>query len=156
MAVFRRFYRMRPLSAVLLCLPGALLCLWYAWNAYSSLDRYRRSTGKEVALTLEDFQISLFDVLRRDLRRMLMPPAPEGGKIERFNFHISSANMDTLIEGKEKESKRPYVSARLERGNALLDLELRLRGQQPWHVLGKKKSLKGKSLKRSMLSDLMV
>ena len=157
MAVFRRFYRMRPLSAVLLCLPGVLICLWYAWTAYASFDRYRRCVGDdEVSFSLEDFQIQLFDLLRRDLRRMLMASPPGGEKIPRFNFHISSANMDALIEGKEKESKRPYVSARLERGNALLDLEMRLRGQQPWHVLGKKKSLKIKLPKGDLLDGHRV
>jgi len=147
---------MRPLSAVLLCLPGALLCLWYAWNAYASFDRYRRCVGDEVSFSLEDFHLQLFDLLRRDLRRMLMPAPPDGEKIPRFNFHISSANMDALIAGKEKESKRPYVAARLERDNTLLDLELRLRGQQPWHVLGKKKSLKVRLPKGELLDGHRV
>lgn len=152
MAVFRRFYRIRPLSAVLLCLPGALLCLWYAWNAYANFDRYRRSTGKETSLTVEDFHIQLFDVLRRDLRRLLMPSTPDRSRIERFQFHMSSAQMDALEAGAQLESKRPYVSAKLERNAALMDLELRLRGQQHWHLLGKKKSMKIR-LPRGVLLD---
>jgi len=147
---------MRPLSALLLCLPGVLLCLWYAWNAYASFDRYRRCEGEKVSFSLEDFHIHLFDLLRRDLRRMLMPPPPSGEKTPRFNFHISSGNMDALVASKEKESKRPYFSARLERGNALLDLKLRLRGHRPWHVLGKKKSLKIKLPKGSLLDGHRV
>ena len=133
---------MRPLAAVLLCLPGVLLCLWYAWHAYASLDRYKRGQRGEVSLTAEDFHISLFDVLRRDLRRFLMQSPPDRSKIERFQFHMSSAQMDALEEGAKLESKRPYVSAKLERGAELMDLELRLRGQQHWHLLGKKKSMK--------------
>jgi hypothetical protein len=156
LAVFRRFYRVRPLSALLLCLPGVLLCLWYAWNAYASFDRYRRSTGEEISLTLEDFHIQLFDGLRRDLRRFLMPSPPDRSKIERFTFHMSSAEMDALQAGAKLESKRPYVSAQLERNAVLQDLELRLRGQQHWHLLGKQKSLKVRLPKGALLDGHRV
>ena len=156
MAVFRRFYRIRPLSAVLLCLPGVLLCLWYAWNAYADFDRYSRSAGEDLSLTAEDFHISLFDVLRRDLRRFLMPSPPDRSKLERFQFHMSSAQLDALEEGAKLESKRPYVSAKLERGAELMDLELRLRGQQHWHLLGKKKSMKIRLPKGALLDGHRV
>jgi hypothetical protein len=144
------------LSALLLCLPGVLLCLWYAWNAYASFDRYRRSTGEEISLTLEDFHIQLFDGLRRDLRRFLMPSPPDRSKIERFTFHMSSAEMDALQAGAKLESKRPYVSAQLERNAVLQDLELRLRGQQHWHLLGKQKSLKVRLPKGALLDGHRV
>jgi hypothetical protein len=156
LAVFRRFYRIRPLSALLLCLPGFLLCLWYAWHAYASLDRYRRGQKREVSLTLEDFHISLFDVLRRDLQRFLMPSPPDRSKLERFQFHMSSAQMDALEDGAKLESKRPYVSAQLERGAELMDLELRLRGQRHWHLLGKKKSMKIRLPKGTLLDGHRV
>ncbi len=156
MAVFRRFYRIRPLSALLLCLPGALLCLWYAWNAYASFDRYRRSAGEEISLTLEDFHIQLFDVLRRDLRRLLMSSPPDKPKIERFTFHMSSAELDALQAGAKLESKRPYVSAKLKRNAVMQDLELRLRGRQHWHLLGEKKSLKVRLPKGALLDGQRV
>ena len=75
--IFRRLYRMRKLSSLVLCLPGFLLGMWYAWSAFAQFDQYRRSTGKDVALTLDGFQLQLFDVLRKDLRRMVLKPAPE-------------------------------------------------------------------------------
>ncbi len=141
-SVFRRFYRARPLSAALLCLPGLLLCLWYGWSAFARFDRYRRATGDEVPLTLEDLHIQLFDILRRDLRRISMPPAPESTAVQHLSLHISSKNFQALVRGAEREAQRPYVSARLERDRTLQPLELRLRGQRHWHVMPRQKSLK--------------
>jgi CotH protein len=153
---FRRIYRVRFLTAFFVCLPGILLCAWYAWSAFAEFDRYLRSYGKKQVFTIEDFQTQLFDVLRRDLRRFLMPPAPTPSKLEHFRFHLSSKNFDALLAGAEKESKRPYVPARLEKDGQLVKLELRLRGQQHWHILGKKKSFKVRLPKGSLVDGHRV
>jgi len=154
--VFRRFYRVRPLSALLLCLPGILLCLWYAWCAFARFDRYRRHTGAEVALTLEDFHIQLFDVLRRDLRRMGMSPPPEPPAVKRITLHMSSQAIDTLRRGADREAKRKYAPARLVGSDGIHEVEVRLRGNQHWHLLGRQKSMKLKLERGDLFEGLRV
>jgi hypothetical protein len=149
---FWRLYRVRALSAVFLCLPAVLLCAWYGWNAFSRFDRYRRYVEQSVPFTAEEFHIQLFDLLRRDLANTLMGSAPARSKIARFRFRIGSRNMDVLLQSRELETRRPYVSARLERGRSLQPLQMRLRGQRHWHLLTRKKSLKVK-LPRGALLD---
>ncbi|MCP4679363.1 MAG: hypothetical protein GY854_28510 [Deltaproteobacteria bacterium] len=140
--VFRRFYLLRSLSAVLLCLPGILLCLWYSWEAYASFDRYNRMTDAEATFNIEEFHLQLFDVVRRDMRRMFMPPPPSQSRLKKFAFHISHENLTKLYAGAQMDSGRPYIQAKLEQGGKLIPLELRLRGQRHWHNLGRQKSLK--------------
>ncbi len=156
MGVFRRIYRVRPLAAALLCLPGILLSGWYGWKAYASFDRYRRIVDAKVPLTVEDFQMQLHDVLRRDLRRMTMPSQPEPSRIQHFAFHMKSGDMAKLLAGAQLEQQRPYVPAELERGGKLQPLRMRLRGQQHWHLLGKQKSLKVKLPKKELLDGYRV
>lgn len=156
MGVFRRFYRVRRLSALLLCLPGILLCLWYAWKAYARFDRYRRHAGAEVALTLEDFHIQLFDVLRRDLRRMGMPPPPAPPAVERITLRMSSQALDTLRRGADREAKRKYAPARLVAPDGIHEVEVRLRGNRHWHLLGRQKSMKIRLEKGDLFEGLRV
>jgi hypothetical protein len=149
--VFRSIYRVRPLSAAILCLPGILLCLWYGWSAFAGFDRYSRAAGREVAFTAEEFHIQLFDILRRDLRRMLMAPPPDPSLLELFSFQLGSDNMSRLLGGAEQEAGRTYVRARLQRGATVQPLEIRLRGQRPWHLNARQKSLKIRLPKGSLL-----
>ena len=46
MNVPRRIYRMRPLTALVLCLPATLIALWYSWNAYERFATARRVEGE--------------------------------------------------------------------------------------------------------------
>ncbi|MBW2704386.1 MAG: CotH kinase family protein, partial [Deltaproteobacteria bacterium] len=139
---FRRIYRLRFLSAFLLCLPGICLALWYAWTAFANFDRYRRAAGEDRSLTQEDFHIQLFDLLGRDLRRMGMKDVPNKSRVPHLSLHLAAKDMDTLLKGAEQESKRPYADAMLERRGQVQKIKIRLRGSQHWHLLGAKKSYK--------------
>ncbi|HUT78412.1 MAG TPA: CotH kinase family protein [Polyangia bacterium] len=138
----RRLYRMRPLTAALLCLPGLLLCGWYAWKAFSGLDGYRRFTDPERSLALEDFQISLHDALTADLRRLTMPPSPEPSRLERLVLRMGSDAVDALFGDPARADAAGYVKAELETGGKLQEVEVRVRGTQHWNVLGQQRSLK--------------
>jgi hypothetical protein len=155
LGLFRRIYRVRPISALLICLPVTLLLLWYAWKAYASFDSYRRFTKEDIPLTPEGFHIQLFDKLHHDFRRLSMPGLPSPSQIERFDFHLKGRNMEALLNATNRES-RPYVSAELEYDNTAQDISIRLRGQKHWHLLGKKKSLKIKLPKGSLLKGHRV
>ena len=140
MGPFRRLYRVRPLTAAMLCLPGLLLCAWYSWKAFSSFDSYRRLADPEVELTAADFRLALHDGVSRDLRRMTLAPAPERSKIERFDLRMSSDAWGALY-GDAGRSRR-YVPAELDLGSELQPVEVRLRGSKHWHVAGQQRSLK--------------
>ncbi|MBN1654738.1 MAG: CotH kinase family protein [Deltaproteobacteria bacterium] len=139
---FRRIYLVRPLSTLFLCLPGIALCSWYAFSAYSRFDSYRRLADDKVTLTVEDFQLSLYDVLQQDLRRIFIASPPDPPTLEVFAFHIRSEELGALFRGSELEDQRPYVAAKLERDGALQPVEIRLRGQRHWNLLGKQKTVK--------------
>jgi hypothetical protein len=139
---FRRLYRLRPLTAALLCLPGLLLCAWYGWKAFSSFDTYRRFADPERELTLDAFHLAMHDEVTRDLRRMTMPAAPKRSRLERFAFHVSSDGLDELYGDRSPDQLRPYVAAELETDSKLQPVEIRLRGSRHWNVLGEQRSLK--------------
>lgn len=141
-AVFRRFYLLRWRAAVLLCLPGVLLASWYAFGAFARFDLYRRAEHAAAPLTLELFQLELFDVLRQDLRHVWLAPPPSPPRIERFMFRIDRADWEALKASRDRE-EREYVTADLVRkGGGRLRVDVRLLGQRPWHVLYKQMSLK--------------
>ncbi len=159
-SVLRRFYLVRPLAAVLLCLPGILLVVWYSWEAYSSFSRYRWVTGEEAVLTVEDFHLQLHDTLKKDYRRIWMPTRPKNSKLPEFSFHISPGNLSKLYEGAELDSGRPYVPTELEDNGKLVKAEIRLRGSRHWHNLGRQKSIKvrlpkGKLIRGSRVFSLI-
>lgn len=138
----RRLYRLRPLAAMWLSLPFLLLCAWYGWRAFSELDAYRRMEAKPPKWTLELFQLQLYDVLRRDLQGVKMPREGPKSKLPTFQLNIDKENLQTLYLGGEEEEQREYAEARLEYDGNVEKVEVRLRGQRHWHLLGAKKSLK--------------
>jgi hypothetical protein len=142
MSPLRRLYRVRPLPATLLCLPGLLLCAWYGWLAFSNLDGYRRFVEPGRPLEAAEFQIALHDVVAADLRRLTMPPPPEPSRLEHFAFHMSSDDVDALFGDPGRALERGYVKAELEIGGRPREVEVRVRGSQHWHVLGRQRSLK--------------
>jgi CotH kinase protein len=144
------------MSALLLCLPGILLCLWYSWEAYASFDRYRRMVDNEVEFSFEEFQLQLFDVLSRDLRRIQMSSPPDPSKLNRFDLHISKQNLAKLYEGSSIDSGRPYIMGKIERKGKLIDMEVRLRGQRHWHNLGRQKSLKIRLPKGKLINGYRI
>lgn len=154
--ILRRIYRVRPLSASILCLPSVLIALWYAWNAHERFDTARRIEGDAPPLTLETYQILLHDLLTRDLRRMTMGPPPDPSRLDLFTFHIDREQMDRLERGRERSSGRKYAKARLEYGDLTHPVEVRLRGQRYWHLGVEQKSLKVKLAKGDLLDDHRV
>jgi hypothetical protein len=144
MTPWRRVYRVRPWPATVLALPLVLLAAWYGWRAYASLDAYRSATAPEHALSLEEYHLSLHDVLDHDLRRFGMPGPPRKARIPHLKLHLSNANLAALEKGALKPEKRPYVNARLVRGASEVKVKVHLRGAQPWHWLNPQKSLKMK------------
>jgi len=142
MNVTRRIYRMRPLTALVLCLPATLIALWYSWNAYERFATARRVEGERVPLTLELFQLHLYDLLARDARRVTLEPPPAKSSLETFEFQIDQEGVDTLERGRSRVTGRDYASAKLLVRGQLEKVELRLRGQRYWHMGTEQKSLK--------------
>ncbi|MBN2496040.1 MAG: CotH kinase family protein [Deltaproteobacteria bacterium] len=140
----RRIWRMRPLSAALLCLPAVLLCAWYAWDAWAGFDRFRNSLAPARSLDLELFQLFVHDSLRRDWRRFTMAEPPSRKRLQRLAFQLDAKAFGDLLQGASLKKERPYVNAQLLRGQALVPVKMHLRGQMPWHLMGPKKSLKVK------------
>jgi CotH protein len=143
-SVFRRVYRARPLHSFLMCLPGAMLVVWYAWSSYAQVDRYRRAVHEQAPLTLETLHIALYDQLQSDIRRMLMDPPPDPSSLYTYRLRVNRNDWDALVDSSSVENDRPYVDAELEHDGRLLDAEVRLRGNRHWHVGGAQKSLKVK------------
>lgn len=142
MSAARRIYRMRPLTALVLCLPALLIVLWYSWNAYERFAVARRIEKERVPLTLELFQLHLYDLLSRDARRMRLEPPPVQSSLETFAFRIDREGLDILERGRSRSSGRSYAPAKLEHEGQLEKVELRLRGQHYWHTATEQKSLK--------------
>ncbi len=133
---------MRPLTALMLCLPATLIVLWYSWNAYERFAVARRVERERVPLTRELFQLHLYDLLSRDARRMALEPPPATSSLETFAFQIDREALDSLESGRDRETGRSYAPAKLEHQGALEKVELRLRGQRYWHMGTEQKSLK--------------
>ncbi len=139
-----------------MCLPGVLLALWYAWSAYAQLDRYRRAVHHRGALSLETLHIALHDQLQADLRRMWLDPPPASSPLDSYVLHITRQNYQALEESASRGKQRPYVDAKLEHGERVLDAKVRLRGGRHWHVEGAQKSLKIKLDKGELIKGHRV
>jgi hypothetical protein len=103
--VLRRLYRASLLPSLVICLPGVLLALWYAWSAYAQLDRYRRAARHKGPIELEMLQIALYDQLKSDLRRMWMAPPPNPSQLDAYVLHLTRQDFSTLedsADGKER------------------------------------------------------
>src|SRR5688572_268236 len=72
MSSSRRIWDLKFSTGVVFALPIAIVAFWYAWSAYATIDRYRRAADRKQAITLELFQIALYDELTRDLQRILI------------------------------------------------------------------------------------
>jgi len=102
---------------------------------------------------MESFHIKVFDMLHQDLRRMLIKTPPQNSQIKRFNFYINSYQMDTFLKGMEAENKRSYVSAKFDNNGVIHKVDIRIKGQKHWHILGRKKSLKVKLPKGTLIDN---
>jgi hypothetical protein len=124
---------MRPLSAVLICLPGSLLALWYAWRAYDDMTAFRALTPGP-APSLEDFQLWLHDTLRADARRLLQPAPPEPPRLPQIHILFDNAELDRMEASLALPRGRPYVSALLEAGGKSYTVMVRARGDRGFRL----------------------
>ncbi len=134
-----------------MCVPAALLVVWYAWTAFAQVDRYRRAVKDAPPLTLETLHIALHDQLDSDIRRMLMAPPPEPSSLHAYRLRVNRHDWDALVDSADIESDRPYVEAKVEHEGRLVDAEVRLRGNRHWHVGAMQKSLKVKLEKGELI-----
>lgn len=131
--MLRRVYRMRPLSALLICLPGVLFALWYAWRAHASLSAFRALVPGP-APGIEDFQLWLHDTLRADVRRLLQPDPPEPPRLPQIHLLFDNAELDRLEASLAVPRGRPYVSALLEHDGQRHPVMVRARGERGFRL----------------------
>jgi hypothetical protein len=63
-------------------------------------------------------------------------------KLRRLELKMSGLQLDRLLAGAAKRSKRRYAKAVLRRKKKQWPVEVRLRGAKHWHLIGRQKSLK--------------
>jgi hypothetical protein len=152
--LFRRLYRVRPLPALFLSLPGLLLLNWYAWLSFAKLHRYKELSGETTRLTAETYQIALHDTVTTDWRRVFMPPPPEDSKLQTFRLILDRNEWGELMDSASIRDNRPYVRGKVEdsKSNSLpTEARIRLRGGRHWHLGETQKSFKIKMDKGDLL-----
>ncbi len=156
--LFWRLYRVRPISTLVLCLPGMLLVVWYGWLAFAKVHRYRISVGETQPLTAETYQIALHDTLTTDWRRMFMPSAPEKSSLRSFRLILDRAEWSDLMDSASIRDDRPYVRGKVEDidDETTIDARVRLRGGRHWHLGETQKSFKLKADKGDLIAGNRV
>ena len=138
-----RLYKASFLTGVLLSAPILLGVAWYAWSTYAGLDRYRRAAKvKDQPLDAELFQVALHDELTGDLRRMQLQDRPARSALPTFNLFLDRSSLDQLGRRGGKEGEESYAPALLQKDGRTVEVRVRYRGGQPWHLLGAQKSMK--------------
>lgn len=154
--LFRRLYRVRPLPALFLSLPGLLLINWYGWLSFAKLHSYKALSGETTPITAETYQIALHDTVTTDWRRVFMPPAPEDDEstLQTFRLILDRAEWGELMDSASIRDNRPYVRGKVHDSKAdglPLEARIRLRGGRHWHLGGTQKSFKVKMDKGDLL-----
>ncbi|HZN94243.1 MAG TPA: CotH kinase family protein, partial [Myxococcales bacterium] len=138
-----RLYKASFLTGVLLSAPILLGVAWYAWSTYAGLDRYRRAAKvKDQPLDAELFQVALHDELTGDLRRMQLQDRPARSALPTFNLFLDRSSLDQLGRRGGQEGEESYAPALLQKDGRTVEVRVRYRGGQPWHLLGAQKSMK--------------
>lgn len=153
-----RLYRVRPVSTLVLCLPGVLLVTWYGWLAFAKIHRYRAAVDHRAPLTAETYQIALHDALTTDWRRMFMPAPPEESSLPGYRLILEPGDWNTLVNSASLRDERPYVQAQVEdlRDNSIVNGRVRLRGGRHWHIGETQKSFKVKANKGELIAGNRV
>lgn len=153
-----RLYRVRPVSTLVLCLPGALLVTWYGWLAFAKLHRYQAAVGETGPLSAELYQIALHDTLMSDWRRVTMPPAPEESSLHTFRLLLERDEWGELMDSASVRDDRPYVRGKVEdvTKGELIEARVRLRGGRHWHLGETQKSFKIKADKGDLIAGNRV
>lgn len=139
----RHLYKLRFFTGLVLALPVALGVVWYAWSAFASIDRYRRTTKDAPPLDAALFQLALHDELVRDWRRMTLPARPADSALPTFELSLNRENLDLLADTRNKrDGAAGYAAAFVRTRRKTYPAELRYRGGQHWHWIGPQQSLK--------------
>jgi hypothetical protein len=142
MSLGYRLYKLGLVSGLFMALPIVIGTAWYAWTAFANLDRHRRIADPKRAIDAELFQLALHDELKRDLARLELAERPTRNALPTFSLDLSRASLDRLLAPGAKGAEPEYVKGHLEHDGKVHDIKVRLRGEQPWHLLGAQKSLK--------------
>lgn len=153
-----RLYRVRPVSALVLCLPGALLVTWYGWLAFAKLHRYQVAVGEQGPISAELYQIALHDTLTTDWRRVNMPPPPDESSLHTFRLILERNEWAELMDSAAIRNDRPYVRGKVEdvTKGEIIDARIRLRGGRHWHIGETQKSFKLKADKGDLIAGNRV
>jgi hypothetical protein len=153
-----RLYRVRPVSTLVLCLPGALLVAWYGWLAFAKLHRYQVAVGEQGPLSPELYQIALHDTLMSDWRRVTMPPAPDESSLHTFRLLLERNEWGELMDSAAVRDDRPYVRGKVEdvTKGEIIEARVRLRGGRHWHLGETQKSFKLKADKGDLIAGNRV
>ncbi|MCK6547470.1 CotH kinase family protein [Myxococcota bacterium] len=142
MSLWYRLYKLGFVSGLFMALPIAIGTAWYAWSAFASLDRNRRISDPKRAIDAELFHIALHDELVRDVERLKLAERPTRNALPTMSLALSRGSLDELYAPAGKGAEPAYVKGHLEHDGKVHDVKVRLRGEQPWHLLGTQKSLK--------------
>lgn len=140
---WQRLWRIRWLSALFLALPALALVAWYSYSAVVAHYRHVIAIGEKEPLTFELFHLHLHDRLKRDERRLLMPPPAEDSPLPTYGLVLSNDDLDRL--GKmlpPGEGRTYYVNGHLTRGSDVYEIEVRYRGGKHWNWNHPQKSWK--------------
>jgi hypothetical protein len=146
--------------ALVLAAPVVLGMLTYAWSAWVDAARVRDAIDPKAQVTPEALQIALHDALTRDLRRLTLPERPTSGRIPTYELALAPAEVDRLAEDTNKRAgaagPKTYAQGLLRVGGRVHHVEVRARGEQPWHRLGAQRSLKLKVERGDLVEGMRV
>jgi hypothetical protein len=133
-----RVLRIRLLSAVILSAPALALCVWYLGLAVAGHYRHAAEvaleTGAREPLTAELIQLHLHDRLTADLRRLSIPEPTGESPLPTYGLVVADRDLkqlDRLLPPGDGEAY--YVPAHLTRGSQVYEVQVRYRGNKPWH-----------------------
>ena len=125
---------------MLISVPVLLLCAWCAWTAYANLDVYRRAAYPNRDLSIEDFHLSLHDLLNTWSGNLLLSNSNARSTLPEFKIHLKNAQLQTITS--DHSGKGKYVDGVLSQAKKNIRIKLRQRGHRHWHHLGIQRSLK--------------
>ena len=130
-------------TAIMLSLPGLVLCAWYSYAALSVHYRHAMAIKQSVPLSVELFQLHLHDALVRDERRLSIPDPVEESVLPTYGLVLSNDALDRLGRMLPPgEGERYYVNGHLTRGADIYEVEVRHRGGKHWNWNHPQKSWK--------------
>jgi hypothetical protein len=145
-----------PRLGLFLAAPLVVGTLWYAWSSYTTVERYRRAVDDKGSVGLELFQVALHDELVRDLRALTLGERPVVGRLPTYELSLSPADVDLLTAQLGAKGAKTYAKGLLRVDGGVHEVEVRYRGEQPWHSLGVQKSMKIKVDRGDLVDGMRV